>query len=157
MAKKQKASPGNIGVNKKAKFDYFIEDKFEAGVSLLGWEVKSLREGKLQLADSYVVFQNHEALLVGVHISPLNSACTHVVAEPMRTRKLLLNRREIDKLERAYQADGMTILCTALYWKGRNIKAEVCIGKGKKEHDKRQVAKERDWNKQKESLMKHRV
>ena len=156
MATKPKQSPGTIGLNKKAKFDYFIEEKFEAGMQLQGWEVKSLREGKLQLVDSFVVFHRDEAYLHGANISPLNTASTHVIAEPKRNRKLLLNRKELEKMQVAANSEGLTIVCTALYWKGPYVKAEVCIAKGKKQHDKRETSKERDWNKQKERLMKHR-
>lgn len=158
MAKKQKHKGhggSTIALNKRAKHDYHLEDKIEAGISLQGWEVKSLREGKAQLTDSYVHLKNGEAWLLNLHIEPLKSASTHYVTEPTRYRKLLLNRRELDRLQIAAEQKGYTILCTALYWKGHLVKAEICTGKGKKMHDKRDAEKDRDWNRQKERLMKH--
>lgn len=156
-AKKKKATStagGSIAQNKKARHDYHIIDKYEAGLSLLGWEVKSLRAGKLQLVDSYVIFQRGEAYLNGAHISPLNTASTHVIADPTRTRKLLLNRREIDKLERESQQTGYTSVCLGVYWKGNKIKAEVALVKGKQLHDKRATLKEKDWGREKQRTLK---
>ena len=155
MSKKKPTNNSNtIALNKKAKFDYQIDDKYEAGLSLLGWEVKSLRAGKCQLVDSYVHLQNGEVFLIGVHITPLNSACTHVIAEPKRTRKLLLNKKEISKLMRGNQQDGYTIVATAIYWKGNRVKCEIALGKGKKAHDKRATIKEREWNREKRRVLK---
>lgn len=142
--KKKSTAGGSIAQNKKARHDYHIMDKFEAGLVLLGWEVKSLRAGKLQLVDSYVVFQNEEAFLIGAHISPLNTASTHVIADPTRTRKMLLNRREIDKIERESKQTGYSAVCLAVYWKGNKIKAEIALVKGKQLHDKRAAMKERE-------------
>lgn len=154
MAKKKKAPGGNtICLNKRAKHEYSIETRFEAGLSLTGWEVKSLREGRAQLVDSYVVLKNGEAWLVGAHITPLITACTHVVADPRRDRKLLLHRNEIDKLTGAVEAKGYTCVALALYWKNGRVKCEVALVKGKKLHDKRATEKERDWNRQKQRLM----
>ncbi|MFL0797604.1 MAG: SsrA-binding protein SmpB [Cellvibrionaceae bacterium] len=156
MAKKKKQDLSNtIAQNKKAKHDYHLSDKLEAGVSLLGWEVKSMRDGKVQLTDSYVIFQNGEALLVGVNIQPLKTVSTHYVIEPNRARKLLMKRKELAKLQQQADQKGYAILCTALYWKKHLVKAEIMLGKGKKDHDKRDVEKERDWNRQKERIMKH--
>ncbi len=156
MAKKKKQDLSNtIALNKKAKHDYHLSDKLEAGVSLLGWEVKSMRDGKVQLTDSYVIFQNGEALLVGVNIQPLKTVSTHYVIEPNRARKLLMKRKELAKLQQQADQKGYAILCTALYWKKHLVKAEIMLGKGKKDHDKRDVEKERDWNRQKERIMKH--
>ena len=154
MAKKKKSPSGNtICQNKKARHEYLIEDKFEAGLALAGWEVKSLREGRAQLVDSYVIIHNGEAWLVGAHFTPLKTACTHVVADPTRDRKLLLNRREIDRIIGATQAKGFTCVALALYWKQNNIKCEIALAKGKKMHDKRAADKDRDWARQKQRLM----
>lgn len=154
MAKKQKKPSGNtIALNKKAKFDYHLEDRTEAGIALLGWEVKSLRAGKVQLTDSYVLFKDGEAWLLGAHISPLTSASTHFVTDPIRTRKLLLKRKELAKLQQAAEQKGYTVVATALYWKGHLVKCEVALGKGKQEHDKRQTEKEREWGRQKQRLL----
>ena len=159
MNTKKKPKPGSatIAQNKKARHDYFLEDKTEAGVALVGWEVKSLREGRAQLMDSYVTFHKGEAWLSGALITPMNQASTHVIAEPCRERKLLLHRRELDRLMQKVQAKGYTCVCTALYWKGPRVKAEIALAKGKQTHDKRATSKDRDWAKQKERLMKHSV
>ncbi|MBP8184808.1 MAG: SsrA-binding protein SmpB [Pseudomonadaceae bacterium] len=144
MAKQKKQSLGSIAQNKKARHDYFIEHKFEAGLVLSGWEVKSLRAGKAQLVDSYVLLKNGEAWLIGCHIAPLTAACTHVIADPLRTRKLLLNKRELEKLITAVQQKGYACVALAIYWKAHLIKCEIGLGKGKKEYDKRNTEKERD-------------
>ncbi|MDK2777763.1 MAG: SsrA-binding protein SmpB [Pseudomonadota bacterium] len=155
--KKSKAPSGTIAVNKKARHDYFLEDKTEAGLALTGWEVKSLRAGKCQLLDSYIDFHKGEAWLTGALITPLAQASTHMVTEPRRARKLLLHKRELERLEQKIQAKGYTCVCTALYWKGPYVKAEIALAKGKQSHDKRDTAKDRDWAKQKERIMKHSV
>lgn len=155
--KKPKSSSPTIALNKKARHDYFLEDKMEAGLSLAGWEVKSLREGKCQLVDSYVTLHKGEAWLTGALITPLHQASTHVVAEPRRERKLLLHRREIERIEQKINAKGFTCVCTAIYWKGHRVKAEIAMAKGKQSHDKRHSSKDKDWAKQKERLMKHSV
>ncbi|MEE8058920.1 MAG: SsrA-binding protein SmpB [Pseudomonadales bacterium] len=152
--KKSKTSSNNIAQNKKARHDYHLEEKFEAGLALQGWEVKSLRMGKVQITDTYVLMKDGEAWLLGSHITPLNTASTHVVADPTRTRKLLLNKRELGKLLAATQQDGRTCVCTALYWKKHLVKAAICIAQGKQQHDKRQTEKERDWNKQKQRVLR---
>ncbi len=159
MSKKKKANScsSTIALNKKAKHDYFLEDKLEAGLELLGWEVKSLREGKGQLLDSFIEFHRGEAWLHNAQITPMTQASTHVVAEPRRQRKLLLHRREIERYAQKVQAKGYTCVCTALYWKGHHVKAEIALAKGKQSHDKRNTAKDRDWAKQKERIMKHSV
>ncbi|GAB2886895.1 SsrA-binding protein SmpB [Microbulbifer echini] len=155
MAKKKKAQTSNtIALNKKARHDYFIEEKFEAGVEMQGWEVKSCREGKAQLTDSYVIFKNGEAWLLGSRIQPLASASTHYVTEPDRTRRLLLTKRELSKLIAAVEQKGHTVVATALYWKGHLVKCEVCLAKGKASHDKRETEKQRDWNREKQRLMR---
>lgn len=157
MAKKKQNHSGNtIALNKKAKFDYELHERFEAGLALLGWEVKSLRAGKVQLVDSYVIFMNGEAWLFGAHITPLASASTHFVTDPQRTRKLLLNRREITRLQEAVQQKGYTVVATALYWKSHMVKCEIAIAKGKQLHDKRDTEKERDWQREKQRLFQHK-
>ncbi len=156
MAKKKpKPQSNTIVLNKKAKHDFFIEDKFEAGVSLQGWEVKSLREGKVQLVDSFVQMHQGEAYLYGMNITPLKSACTHYVTEPTRNRKLLLHSKELARIALAVEAKGLTCVCTALYWKNHLIKAEIALAKGKKEHDKRDTLKDRDWNREKQRIVRH--
>jgi SsrA-binding protein len=153
MAKKQNKSSGNtIALNKKAKFDYELHERFEAGVALLGWEVKSLRAGKVQLTDTYVIFKDGEAWLLGSQITPLATASTHFVTDPTRTRKLLLNRRELTRLQDAVEQKGYTVVATALYWKTHLVKCEVAIAKGKQQHDKRETEKDRDWARQKQRI-----
>ncbi len=154
MAKKnsQKNSGTTIGLNKKAKFDYHLSDRFECGLALQGWEVKSLRAGKLQLVDSYVVFHKGEAFLHGALISPIQTVSTHYVIDPRRMRKLLLNRREIDRLIESSQQKGYTVVATAMYWKAHLVKCEIALAKGKQEHDKRESEKERDWAREKQRL-----
>lgn len=154
MAKKKKAPSGNtICQNKKARHEFIIEDKFEAGLVLAGWEVKSLREGRAQLVEAYVNIHKGEAWLVGAHFTPLKTACTHVVADPTRQRKLLLNHRELVKIISAINAKGLTCVPLALYWKGNRIKCEIALAKGKKQHDKRAADKDKDWARQKQRLM----
>lgn len=159
MAKKQKKKTGSntIAQNKKARFDYHLTDKYEAGLSLQGWEVKSLREGKVQIVDTHVFFKNGEAWLLNAQIQPLTCASTHFVTEPNRQRKLLLHRKEIAKLQQAVEQKDYTAVCTALYWKNHLIKCEICLAKGKKMHDKRDVEKDRDWNRQKQRLFQKSV
>ena len=151
--KKKQPSSNTIAQNRRAKFDYFIENRFEAGLALQGWEVKSLRGGKGQLTDSYVIFKNNEAWLLGAQIHPLQTVSTHYVTDPSRTRKLLLSRRQLDTLQEATEQKGYTVLATALYWKQHLVKCEVALAKGKKQHDKRETEKERDWGRQKQRIM----
>ncbi|WP_299180020.1 SsrA-binding protein SmpB [uncultured Neptuniibacter sp.] len=154
MAKKKKAPSGNtICQNKKARHDFIIDDKFEAGLVLTGWEVKSLREGRAQLVESFINIHKGEAWLVGAHITPLKTACTHVVADPTRDRKLLLNHRELVKIINAIQAKGYTCVALSLYWKQNKIKCEIALAKGKKQHDKRAADKDKDWARQKQRVM----
>ena len=155
MAKAKKNSPANIAQNKRARYDFQIEETFEAGISLQGWEVKSLREGHVQLKESYALLKNSEAFLLGCHITPLLSASTHVNPDATRTRKLLLNRNELDKLIGAVERKGYTLVPIALYWKHGRAKLKLGLGKGKKMHDKRATEKSRDWQRQKERLLKH--
>ena len=154
MAKKKKTPSGNtICLNKKARHEFTIETKFEAGLSLAGWEVKSLRDGRAQLVESYVIIHRGEAWLVGAHFTPLKTACTHVVADPTRDRKLLLHRREIEKITAAIQAQGYTCVALGLYWKQDRVKCEIALAKGKKLHDKRAADKDKDWARQKQRVM----
>lgn len=153
---KAKTSSSTIALNKKARHDYFIEDRLEAGLALQGWEVKSLREGRVQLTESYIVIKSNEAWLFGFHISPLLSASTHVVPDPTRTRKLLLHRRELDRLVGAVERKGYTLVPTALYWKRGKAKLEIALARGKHAHDKRATEKDRDWQREKQrTLHKH--
>ena len=155
MTKKKSKTPSNtIAQNKKARHDYHIAERFEAGIALMGWEVKSIRAGKCQLVDSYVLLKDGEAWLLGAHIEPLKSASTHVVADPTRTRKLLLNRRELGKLFGATQQEGYTCVALSMYWKKHLIKCEIGIAKGKKAYDKRATEKDRDWNRQKQRIVR---
>ena len=149
-----RSNTGSIAVNRKARHDYFIEEKFEAGIMLQGWEVKSLREGRAQINDSYVIMHKGQPVLLNAHITPLSSASTHIVAEPTRSRKLLLNQREINRLMGKVEQKGYTIVPLSLYWKGRNVKAEIALVKGKQMHDKRASEKEKDWKRTKEQLFK---
>ncbi|MFT4924485.1 MAG: SsrA-binding protein [Phenylobacterium sp.] len=153
--KKNKTSSSTIALNKKARHDYSLETKFEAGIALLGWEVKSIREGKINLTDSYVYLIKGEAFLVGTQIQPLNHASSHVVCDPTRSRKLLLNSREINRLIGSVERDGYSMIATAMYWKKCWIKLEFHLGKGKKNHDKRNDIKDKDWQRQKERTLKH--
>jgi SsrA-binding protein len=156
MTKKKSKQPSNtIALNRKVRHDYFIEEKFEAGVALKGWEVKSLRDGKVNLTDTYVMIKGGEAWLLGTNITPLQTVSTHYVTDPTRSRKLLLTYRELKKLEEAVKQKGRTCVCTALYWKGHLVKCEIALAKGKAAYDKRMDAKERDWGRQKQRLMRH--
>ena len=146
---------GTIALNKKARHEYFLEDKFEAGIALQGWEVKSIREGKANISDTYVIIKQGEAYLLGAQIQPLLSASTHVVCDPDRSRKLLLKRRELHKLIGASERDGYSIVATAMYWKKHLVKLEIYLAKGKKDHDKRDTIKERDWGREKARILKH--
>jgi len=149
-------SEGRIAVNRRARYDYFIEERFEAGVALLGWEVKSLRAGRLQLQEAYVLLKGDEAWLFGAHVSPLPTASTHVLPDPTRSRKLLMHRRQIDALVGAVERKGRTIVPLAMYWKNGRAKLEIGMARGKKEHDKRDNTRERDWQREKARVMKRR-
>jgi len=155
MARKTgKQSPSSIAVNKKARYDYFIEERFEAGLALEGWEVKSLRAGKAQLTESYVIVRNGEISLLGAHLTPLSSASSHINADPTRTRKLLLHRKEIDRLSGLVERKGYTLVPLELYWARGRAKLAVGLAKGKKQYDKRATAKDRDWERDKARVMK---
>lgn len=158
MAKKQKKKGHGgltIALNKVARHEYFIEDTFEAGLVMEGWEVKSLREGKVQLKESYVYMKNGEAFLNNAHISPLSTVSTHITANPLRERKLLLHVEELVRLTAAVERKGYTIVPLALYWKNNRVKLEIGLGKGKQLHDKRATSKEQDWNRDKQRMLKN--
>ena len=153
-AKDKANGGGTIALNKRARHEYHLEERFEAGLALQGWELKSIRAGRANITESYAVVRNGELFLFGAQITPLISASTHVVAEERRTRKLLLHRNEIDILVGKVQREGYTLIPTALYWKGNKIKAELALARGKQTHDKREVEKERDWNREKQRLLR---
>lgn len=152
----KKPSNNSIALNKKAGFDYFIEEQYEAGLVLEGWEVKSLRAGKVNLSDSHVILKNGEAFLLGSQINPLQTASTHTVPDPTRTRKLLLNQKELSHLIGSVERQGYTIVPLSLYWKKNKIKMKIALAKGKKEHDKRDSIKDREWVRDKARLMKNK-
>lgn len=154
-SKKAGSGASLIAQNKKARHDFFIEDAYEAGMALEGWEVKAMRAGRAQLKEAYVSIRNGEAWLLGAHISPLSSASTHVNADPTRTRKLLLHRRELDNLIGLVERKGYTLVPLKLYWKAGRAKLEVGLAQGKKQHDKRAADRDRDWKRQKERILKH--
>ena len=143
--------------NRRAFHDFFIEERFEAGLVLEGWEVKSLRESKIQLAESYVLLKGGEAWLFGAHIPPLKTASTHVQTDPTRTRKLLLHIKELNRLFGSVERKGYTVVPLSLYWKKGRAKIEIALAKGKKQHDKRATIKDRDWQREKQVLMKRRM
>jgi SsrA-binding protein len=153
MAKPQK-NDHLIAENRKVRFEYFIEDRFEAGMVLQGWEVKAMRAGRAQLAEAYVFVRNEEVFLTGAHITPLKMTSTHVVADPVRTRKLLLNKHEISRLIGAVERKGYTIVPLDLHWKEGRAKLEMGLAKGKKQHDKRATEKDRDWQRDKARVMR---
>lgn len=155
MAKKPKAASNTIALNKRARHEYFIEDEIEAGIELQGWEVKALRAGKGNISDSYVIFRNGEAFLFGAMITPLNMASTHIVSDPTRTRKLLLNKRELDSLFGKVNREGYTVVATSMYWKNAWAKVKIGLAKGKKLHDKREDIKDREWQVAKQRIMKN--
>jgi len=157
MTKKKAYKPGSATItqNKRARFEYFIEEEIEAGLSLQGWEMQSLRAGKANLNDSYVTFRDGEAYLFGATLTPLSGASSHVVCDPIRTRKLLLNKRELDSLIARVNREGYTVVALSMYWKNAWCKVKIGIAKGKKEHDKRNEIKDREWRKAKARIIKH--
>ena len=155
MSKKSSKKPDAIAVNRRARHDYFIEEQFEAGLALEGWEVKSLREGRAQLTESYVNLRNSEAWLVGAHFSPLRTASTHIHADPTRSRKLLLHRRELDRLVGAVERKGYALVPLDLHWSKGRVKLSIGLARGKKQHDKRAADKDRDWARQKARILKN--
>lgn len=161
MAKQKKSNKGAggnvVAVNRRARHDYFIEDRIEAGLTLEGWEVRSLRNGRAQIAEAYVVLRRGEAWLLGAHIPPLSSASTHIVTDPTRTRKLLLHRHEIDRLIGATERRGYTVVPLQLYWQRGRAKLEIGLAKGKRKHDKRADEKEKDWERERQRMLRHAV
>lgn len=153
-SKKKSEQDSHIAVNKKAYHDFSIEQKIEAGIVFEGWEVKSVRAGRVQLKDSYVVIKKGEAWLIGSHISPLNTVSTHINPDPVRSRKLLLHKKELNTLIGATQRKGFTLAALSMYWKKNRVKIEIGLAKGKKEFDKRQSLKERDWQREKARALK---
>lgn len=151
---KPAAKSATITVNRRARFDYQLGQRFEAGIVLVGWELKSIRANQAQLVDSYVLVRAGEAWLLGAHITPLPSASTHVDADPKRTRKLLLHASEISRIYMAVQTRGQTCVATSLYWKGRRVKCGIALGKGKRSQDKRASVRERDWKREQARLVK---
>ncbi len=156
MGKKDTKKPARniIAVNRRARHDYFIEDSFEAGLALEGWEVKSLRAGSAQLTEAYVHVKKNEAWLVGAHFAPLKTVSTHIHADPTRTRKLLLHRQELDRLTGQVERKGFTLVPLDLHWSKGRAKLNIGLAKGKKQHDKRASKKERDWERQKARILK---
>ena len=154
--RKAKKATGNIiAVNRRARHDFFIEDTFEAGLALEGWEAKSLREGRAQLTEAYVNLRSNEAWLIGAHFSPLKTTASHIKADPTRSRKLLMHRQEIDRLTGAVERKGFTLVPLDLHWHKGRAKLNIGLAKGKKQHDKRTADKDRDWQRQKERILKH--
>ena len=151
----KKAGGNTIALNKKARHDYFIEQQFEAGIALEGWEVKALRAGRASITEAYVTVKDGEIYLLGGLITPLPQASTHIKADPTRTRKLLLHRREIDSLIGQVERAGYTLVPLAMYWKKGFAKLDVGLAKGKKQHDKRETKKQQDWERQKARIMRH--
>jgi SsrA-binding protein len=151
---KASEAPRTIAENRRARFDYFIEERLEAGLVLEGWEVKALRAGKAQITESHVYVRNGEAFITGAHINPLTTTSTHVIADPTRTRKLLLNKSEIAHLIGAVERKGYTIVPLELYWQRGNAKLRIGLAKGKKQHDKRATEKDRDWQRDKARLLR---
>lgn len=153
---KAKSATANktIALNKRARHEYHLEERFEAGLVLQGWEVKAIRAGRGNMTDAYAYVRNGEIYLIGAQITPLIQASTHVVAEDRRQRKLLLHRNEIDKLVGRVERDGFTLVPTAMYWSKNKIKLEIALAKGKQNHDKRDAAKDRDWERDKQRVMR---
>ena len=147
----------SIAENRKAHFNYHIEERYEAGVVLEGWEVKAIREGQVQMTDGYVVVKNGELFLIGLRINALRSASTHIKPEADRTKKLLMHRAEIRRLVGKTEQKGYTLVPLNLHWKGGRVKADIALAKGKAEHDKRNTIKDRDWEREKGRLMRHKV
>ncbi|MEO8160314.1 MAG: SsrA-binding protein SmpB, partial [Arenimonas sp.] len=143
-----------IALNKSARHEYHLEDRYEAGMALQGWELKAIRAGRLGIGESYALVKGGEIFLFGAQITPLISASSHVVADDRRTRKLLLHRHEIDRLVGRVEREGYTLIPTAMYWSGNKVKLELALAKGKKDHDKRATEKDRDWQREKQRTMR---
>lgn len=154
-AKKNAQGSATIALNKRARFEFHLEERIEAGVSLLGWEVKALRAGNINFSESHVLVRRGEAFLFGCVINPLTSASTHVDTDSMRTRRLLLHKHELNRLIGQVERKGYALVPTAMYWKRGKVKVEIALAKGKKQHDKRRTEKERDWEREKGRLLRH--
>ena len=156
MAKKpdKNKATGTIALNKRARHEYHLEQRYEAGIALQGWELKAIRAGRANITEAYAVIRHGELFLFGAQITPLIQASSHVIADDRRTRKLLLHKREIDGLIGKVERDGYTIVPLSLYWKGNKVKAEIALAKGKQDHDKRDAAKDRDWQRDKQRVMR---
>jgi SsrA-binding protein len=154
MSNKPAKSNAQIAENRRARHDYFVEERYEAGIALEGWEVKSLRAGKAQLVDSYVIIKNGEAWLLGALINPLPTVSTHFIPDPQRTRKLLLHRNELDKLIGLVERKGYTLIAMSLYWKNGRAKVNLAVARGKQSHDKREVERDKDWQRERQRIMK---
>lgn len=153
--KNSKGTQGKtIALNKSARHEYHLEDRYEAGLSLQGWELKAIRAGRLGIGDSYALVKGGEIFLFGAQITPLLCASTHVIADDRRTRKLLMHRHEIDKLIGKIEREGYTLIPTAMYWRGNKVKLELALAKGKQDHDKRATEKDRDWQREKQRTMR---
>lgn len=146
-----------IAENRRARFDYHVEERHEAGIVLQGWEVKAIRTGQVQLTDGYVVIRDGELFLIGLRVNPLRTASTHVHPEPDRTRKLLMHKDEIRRLVGKVEQKGFTLVPLNLHFKGGHIKVEIALAKGKAQHDKRETEKKRDWEKERGRLMRHKI
>ncbi len=151
-----KTNSSTIALNKRARFEYHLDERIEAGIALEGWEVKALRAGKVQFGESYVLLKQNEAFLFGCLITPLVSTSTHTPADPSRTRRLLLHRDEIDRLIGLVERKGFTLIPTAMYWKNGKVKVEIAVARGKQTHDKRRAEKDRDWDRQKGRLLRQK-
>lgn len=157
MGRKKDDHPSStIVLNRRARHDYSLEDRIEAGIALQGWEVKSLRAGQVQVRDSYVLLKGGEAFLFGALITPLPTASTHIHPDPQRTRKLLLHRHELNRLVGAVERKGYTVIPTAMYWKNGRAKLEIALAKGKQAHDRREDERQRDWERTKQRLLRRR-
>ena len=154
MSKKTTVQDNTIALNKKAQHEYFIEERLEAGILLQGWEVKSLRDKRLQLTESHIIIRNGEAWLLNAIITPLATASTHIIPEPSRTRKLLLHRKELNKLIGSVERKGYTLVPLSMYWKNGRAKVQIALAKGKKQHDKRETIKQREWQRDKARVLK---
>jgi SsrA-binding protein len=154
QAKNKANGGGTIALNKRARHEYHLEERFEAGLALQGWELKSIRAGRANITEAYAVIRDGELFLFGAQMTPLIQASTHVVADAHRTRKLLLHKHEIDRLIGRVQREGYTLVPTALYWKANKVKAELALAKGKQTHDKREASKEKDWARDKQRLLR---
>ena len=156
MSKKKKTPPHVLVRNRKAFHDYHIEERFEAGIALHGWEIKSIRANRTQLKESYVILKDGECWLIGAHMAPLEAASTHVHPDPTRTRKLLLHKKEIRKLQDAVNRAGYALVPLDLHWRRNRAKCEIAIAKGKKQYDKREASKQKDWAREAGRLMKQK-